>query len=81
MTMKTASTIFNLVAILISFIYTWALLTFIHAPFMLWALFAISLCVAVTSSLLSIWARDEYYAEQFLKVVKKVAVEGKREAA
>lgn len=71
MSMKTASNLFSLVGVVVLFIYGYALLSFIQASSTLWGMWLLSIVVAVANAMLSMWARDEYYAEQFGKVMKK----------
>jgi hypothetical protein len=73
--MKTVSTMLNLLSIIVLMIYTYYLLSFINATGFLWVLWALSMFMAVATGLIGIWARDEYYAEQFKNVIEKLAKE------
>lgn len=70
--MKTLSTGMNLLTIVISVIYSYYLLTFIDASGFLWALWTISIIVATVTTLLGVYARDEYYIEEFEKILNKI---------
>ncbi len=71
MSMKTLSTGMNLLAIPVSVIYTYYLLSFIDASGMLWVLWALSMLIMLVTTILSAYARDEYYAEQFKRMLEK----------
>ena len=71
MSMKTISTTMNLLAVLVSVIYTYYLLAFVDASGMLWFLWAISMLIMIVTSVLGAYARDEYYADQFKKMMEK----------
>lgn len=69
--MKTISTAMSLLTVLISVIYTYYLLAFIDASGFLWVLWAISMIIMFVTTMLSTYARDEYYAEQFKRMMEK----------
>ena len=61
----------SLLAILGSVIYSYYLLSFIDASGMLWVLWALSMLIMLVTTILSAYARDEYYAEQFKRMMEK----------
>lgn len=70
--MKTLSMGINLLTVAISVIYSYYLLTFIDASGFLWALWIISIIVMTVTTLLGVYARDEYYIEEFEKILNKI---------
>jgi hypothetical protein len=72
MSMKTTSTMMSVLGIITSVLYGWTLLNFIQAPAYLWVLWVFSMAVIVLTSIFSLWARDEYFADQFKTVLEKV---------
>ena len=68
--MKTLSMVFTICGVFVLLIYGYVLLSFIHATTAIWALWVLSIMVSLASSLCGIWARDEYFREQFEKVLK-----------
>lgn len=70
--MKTVSTMLNFLSLIVMMIYTYYLLSFIGATGFLWALWALSMFMAAAIGLTGTWARDEYYAEQFGKVLERM---------
>ncbi len=69
---KSTSTALSLISVVIMLIYTYNLLLFIKADNYIWSLWAISMLMSVSTSLISLWARDEYYRDQFEKVLMGV---------
>lgn len=61
----------SLLAIPVSVIYTYYLLSFIDASGMLWVLWALSMLIMLVTTILSAYARDEYYADQFKRMMEK----------
>ena len=69
---KSTSTALSLISVVIMLIYTYNLLLFINADNYIWSLWAMSMLMSVSTSLISLWARDEYYRDQFEKVLMGV---------
>ena len=72
MSMKSVSYVLSVVSIIVMLIYTYNLLLFIQADRYIWSLWALSMTVSVSTSVVSLWARDEYYADQFKGMMKRV---------
>lgn len=68
--MKTISTSMSILAVLISVIYSYYLLSFIDASGFLWVLWVLSALIMLVTTILSAYARDEYYAEQFKRIME-----------
>jgi hypothetical protein len=73
--MKTASNLFAIITVAMSLIYSYTLLSFIQATGALWGIWAMSIVAMLASTLLSRWARDEYYQDEFKKVIAKAISE------
>ena len=70
--MKTISTSMNILAVLISVIYSYYLLSFIDASGFLWVLWMVSVLIMIVTSLLAAYARDEYYEYNFRQLLEKL---------
>ena len=73
MSMKSVSYVMSVVSIIVMLIYTYNLLLFIQADRYIWSLWALSMAVSVGTSIIGLWARDEYYADQFKGMMKRAA--------
>lgn len=71
MSLKTISTLIGILTIIVSIIYNYYLLSFIDATGGLWMLWVLSSVVLSATTLVELYARDEYYNDQFKKMLNK----------